>query len=94
MRVAAGKEAEIAALSEKFGDTERFPKPAGLVFDYIFKMDSDPREFFLVAGFESRDAYRANAESPEQQKQYETLRALLETDPEWYDGEIVLDYHE
>ena len=33
--------------------------------------------------------YRANADSPEQDARYQKLRALLEDDPEWNDGEIV-----
>jgi hypothetical protein len=51
-------------------------------------MGSDPQAFMLVVGFESEEAYRKNAESPEQHARYEKYRALLDADPEWYDGEI------
>lgn len=51
-------------------------------------MDADQREYFLVVGFESREAYVANANSPEQHERYLRFRELLESDPEWHDGEI------
>ena len=61
----------------------------GQVARYVFRMDADPGELYLIAVFESREAYWANAESPEQNKRYQELRALMSADPEWHDGEIV-----
>jgi quinol monooxygenase YgiN len=61
----------------------------GQVARYVYKMDADPGEFFLVAVFESKEAYWANAQSPEQHERFMRLRALLLEDPEWHDGEIV-----
>jgi quinol monooxygenase YgiN len=61
----------------------------GLVFQHIFRTEADPDILMLVVGFESREAYRANAESPEQHRRYEQYRALLSEDPEWHDGEII-----
>jgi quinol monooxygenase YgiN len=61
----------------------------GQIARYVFQMDGDPGELFLVAVFESREAYWANAQSPEQNQRYQELRALLLDDPEWHDGEIV-----
>ncbi|MBK9093643.1 MAG: hypothetical protein IPM84_12905 [Anaerolineae bacterium] len=52
-------------------------------------MDADPGELFLVAVFESKEAYWANAQSPEQSERFMQLRALLLADPEWHDGAIV-----
>jgi hypothetical protein len=34
---------------------------------------------------ESREAYRANAESPEQHHRYERYRAVLAAEAEWHD---------
>ena len=56
---------------------------------YVFQMDADPGELFLVAVFESRQAYWDNAQSPEQHQRYQELRALLDSDPEWHDGAII-----
>ena len=56
---------------------------------YVYRLDLSPNEFYLVVAFENREAYHANAASPEQQARYAQVRALLEADPEWHDGEIV-----
>lgn len=61
----------------------------GLVFEYTFQRDADPDTLILVVGFESKEAYWANANSPEQHQRYEEYRALLTRDPEWQDGEII-----
>ena len=63
--------------------------PAGYVSHYIYQLDDDANEFFMAVVFESREAYMANADSPEQHEQYLKWRELLEADPEWHDGEIV-----
>jgi len=61
----------------------------GQVARYVYQMDADPGELFLVAVFESKEAYWANAASPEQNERFMRLRALLLEDPQWHDGEIV-----
>lgn len=83
-RIKPGKEAELEHLSR-----EEHAEIAGILFQHVYRMDTDPQELYLVVGFESEAAYRANAESPEQHARYEAYRALLESDPEWHDGEIV-----
>jgi quinol monooxygenase YgiN len=75
---------------KEFGERASTPGATpGLVFDYVFKLDSGNNEYFLVAGFTDKEAYTKNANSPEQHKRYEEYRALLAEDPEWHDGEIV-----
>lgn len=74
---------ELKALGQRMGVAP------GQIARYVFQMDGDPGELFLVAVFESRDAYWANAQSPEQDQRFQELRALLLADPEWHDGEIV-----
>lgn len=83
MRVQAGKEAELEQTMAGARDTP------GFVFAHVYRMDSDPQELMLVVAFDSRESYRANAESPSQHEEYLAYRALLETDPEWHDGEII-----
>jgi quinol monooxygenase YgiN len=56
---------------------------------YVYQMDASPGEIYLVAVFESREAYWANARSPEQNQRFQEMRALMLSDPEWHDGEIV-----
>ena len=73
----------LKALAERMGTAP------GQLGRYVFQMDADPGELFLVAVFESRQAYWDNAQSPEQHQRYQELRALLDSDPEWHDGEII-----
>ncbi len=62
---------------------------AGWMSTTVYRSDNDLNEAWLAVVFESKEAYHANAQSPEQAKRYEQMRALLETDPEWHDGEVV-----
>jgi heme-degrading monooxygenase HmoA len=64
----------------------------GYLFDYVFKLDKGENEYILVVGFESREAYQANANDPGQHERYLQYRELLEAEPEWNDGEIVHSY--
>jgi quinol monooxygenase YgiN len=61
----------------------------GQIARYVYQMDANPGELFLVVVFESREAYWANARSPDQNQRYQEMRALMLADPEWHDGEIV-----
>lgn len=74
---------ELKDLSQSMGTAP------GQVARYVFQMDADPSVFYLVAVFESREAYWANANSPEQHERFMQMRALLTSDPQWHDGEIV-----
>lgn len=63
--------------------------PAGFVASYVFTPDQqiyDRDTVFLVAIFEDEATYRANADSPEQNAEYEQMRAMMEDDPDWMDG--------
>jgi quinol monooxygenase YgiN len=74
---------EAKALGDSMG------KAPGQVARYVYQMDADPGVLFLVAVFESKEAYWANAQSPEQNERFMQLRALLLEDPQWHDGAIV-----
>ena len=84
MRVKPGMADRLLQLNAEMG-----PKIPGLVGEYVYRSDTDPDEYWLAVAFESKEAYRANAESSEQHQRYLQLRELLEADPEWHDGEIV-----
>jgi hypothetical protein len=64
----------------------------GAVAIYAFQMDDDPSRVYTVAIFESKEAYVANAESPEQDARYRRMVKWLEAEPEWHDGKVV--YHQ
>jgi quinol monooxygenase YgiN len=85
LRIKPGAEEKLRELSR---DAEEVGMP-GFVFEHIYRLDADPNEFILAVGFENKEAYVANANSPEQHARYEQYRALLAADPEWNDGEII-----
>lgn len=64
-------------------------KLPGLVGGFTYRLDDDPDVYFQAVVFESREAYRALAESPEQDARYRELVAILTGPPEWHDGLVV-----
>ena len=85
LRVKPGAEKQLMEMSR---DESSLDIP-GFISQYVYRMDQDPNEYYLVVLFEDRQTYVANADSPEQNARYLEFRALLEADPEWHDGEIV-----
>lgn len=87
LRAKPGKKQELMSLLSGFGSL-RVP---GYRTTYLYQMDSDPSEFYMAVVFDSKETYRANAESPEQDQRYQEMVALLEGAPEWHDGDITVD---
>jgi len=87
-RVKEGKQEELKRLA---GELMR-DRPSGSQSVSVYQADSDPREFWVCGVFESREAYTSNSASPEQGARFAKLRELMEGDPEWHDGEIVVHY--
>jgi quinol monooxygenase YgiN len=85
LQVKPGMEAKLRELEKEFTTA---PVP-GYVVTYVYQMDADPSQYYMVVVFESKEAYQANASSPEQDARYRKFRELLTADPEWHDGEIV-----
>lgn len=61
----------------------------GYKTSYSYQMDADPNIVFVAIVFESREAYGANAQSPEMDARYQEMVVLLEEPPEWHDGQII-----
>ena len=85
MQAKPGMESQLRAMMDQY-DVLKIP---GYNTTYVYQMDSDPRTFFLAVVFESREAYQANADSPEQDARYQQMLAMLEGPPDWHDGQIV-----
>jgi len=62
------------------------PIPGYVSGHVLMENDSDVCWLFVV--FEDRASYDRNADDPAQHERYLEWRALMETDPEWHDGEI------
>ncbi len=86
IRVKAGHGDELFAVMEKW-EHERGHEVKGNLGGYLFRLDRDPQEMILVAVFEDKESYEANADNPEQDKWYQEMRQHLEADPQWNDGE-------
>jgi len=87
MRLKDGAEPEFKRQLEEF--TAR--AVGGFRQTLIYRMDADSNELMMVVVFDDKESYFKNAEDPAQNEEYEQLRALLTDDPEWNDGEIVMD---
>ncbi|HUS16949.1 MAG TPA: antibiotic biosynthesis monooxygenase family protein [Chloroflexia bacterium] len=85
MRIKPGMEAQADAYMTRI-TASQIP---GNVATYMYRMDANPNEFYMATIFESKDAYFANANAPEQNARYEEMLSFLDGPPEWHDGEVV-----
>ena len=72
---------------------ERRPKVQGAVASTLHRNDSNPSELILSVVFDSKENYEANASDPGQDKWYQHLRGLLDSDPVWMDGDVLSCRH-
>ncbi len=91
MQPRPGQQQQVEELMHRW-NRERRPKVEGVVGSYLFASQSHPGELIGVAVFDSEASYRKNAEDPEQDRWYRELRAALEADPEWNDGNVLAAY--
>lgn len=89
MTLKPGMEEAFLAQNQRW-NTERKPTVKGAQGSYVLRSDSNPNEIWLVVTFDSKEDYQANAKSPGQDAEFQKLRALLESDPEWHDGEWIV----
>jgi hypothetical protein len=84
-RLKPGMEGQLLAFEQKI----REAKLPGMVGAFTYRMDDDPSVYYEAVVFESKEAYRALAASPEQDARYREMLAIMEGPPEWHDGEVV-----
>lgn len=89
VKVKEGKEGQLVDAFEKW-DRERKPKVIGAIKSLMLKSEKVPGEFLGIVVFKDKDSYKANANDPEQDKWYRQFRELLQSDPEWNDGEYII----
>lgn len=85
MHARAGAEKQLIEQMRVF-ETAKVP---GTITIYCYRMDADPNDYYLAVIFASKEAYLANAQSPEQDARYRQMLPLLASEPEWHDGEII-----
>ena len=88
----------IARYRVKPGHSEQFMKemggvetnpPAGWVYHTVFRSTKDPNEIWMSVVFESEEAYRKNADSPDMDREYKEMLAHLQGEPDWHDGNVI-----
>ncbi len=84
-KIKPGNEAKLATEMSSYGDL----KIDGYVSTTVYKLDSGNNEYLMAVIFRDEASYMKNAEDPAQDKRFQTFRALLQSDPEWNDGEII-----
>jgi hypothetical protein len=84
-RIKPGMEARMFELMER----DYAEKVPGSIDDWVYRSDEDPRTFYMAVLFQDKESYVRNANSPERNERYRHWRDLLESDPEWHDGEVV-----
>jgi hypothetical protein len=85
MRLRDGQEARL-----RDAITRMESRPVdGYIASHVYRMDSDRRDLMLAVLFRDRESYVRNAEDPAQDEEFRRLRDLLESDPEWHDGEVI-----
>ena len=91
-KVQSGQEEAAAAYFNSWW-ADRAPNVEGARGGSLHRNGVNPSEFILSVVFDSKEAYEANASSPEQDRWFQGLRALLAGDPRWMDGEVLGHNH-
>jgi quinol monooxygenase YgiN len=63
--------------------------PEGWLYHTVYRSTKNPNELWLSVVFESEEAYRRNADSPEMDREYKQMLEHLEGEPEWHDGHVI-----
>ena len=83
-----GKAAEIQKQMEEMSPGGS--SPDGAVAMFVFRMDRDPDEVFLVAVSKDKESYFDAANSPDVNAQYDYLSQFFAEEPQWNDGEVIM----
>lgn len=89
MKPLPGQEPNIAA-HFRLWERERRPVVSGAVGGYLFRPKSSGDELIGVAVFDSEESYLKNANDPKQDEWYRDLRLMLDGEPEWSDGDVLV----
>jgi hypothetical protein len=88
MKVLPGKLGDLTKLMEEGGEARRMGS-AGWERTVVGKSKNDPDTVWIAVSWDTSERYYANAESPEQNEWFQKTRALLASDPEWFDCDVI-----
>ena len=66
-----------------YGSVSRWIAKEGLI-------ERDLSNGITLPKLEQREVYTSNSASPETTANFQRLRGLMESDPEWHDGEVIV----
>lgn len=92
LKIKSGEEQALSAVLDKWWN-ERRPKINGAISTTLHRNDGNPSEVIMSVVFDTEENYRSNASDPEQDQWYQELRAMLDADPRWMDGEVLASKH-
>jgi|DeeseametaMP2100_FD_k123_124433_1 heme-degrading monooxygenase HmoA len=84
LRVKAGHERDLLETVD-----DRNAEIKGAVAWFLMRPDDKNADLVGVAVFESKEAYVANANDPEQHEAFTKMMEHLEAEPSWTDGEYI-----
>jgi antibiotic biosynthesis monooxygenase (ABM) superfamily enzyme len=87
LRLKPGMESKFRDLAKSY-ESLKIP---GHINTTVYRLDAGNDEYLMAVVFSDKGSYERNANSPEQDKRYQEMRALLAADPQWMDGEVI--YH-
>jgi quinol monooxygenase YgiN len=87
MRFKPGMAQGFFEMTQQAGQQRK--RPGSIVY-YVYQMDKDPNDYYLVVIFESKEAYVANANSQEQNQDFMQMMQFLESEP---DGTMARSLH-
>lgn len=90
----------VARMKVKPGELEQLQKAMaewdaqgnevdGAIATYVYKLDNNPDELIMAVLFRDKASYMKNADDPKTDEWFQRMRAHLEADPEWSDGEVI-----
>ena len=89
MRVKTGMGSKLDELSKKF----EARNVDGWMATNIYRSKDDPHEYWISVVFRDESSYKKNADDPVQSQWFNEVMMLLESEPEWHDGEVVHTAH-
>lgn len=88
MKVLPGKVGELTSMMSGGEEGARL-SDRGWQMSVVGTRKDNKDEVWGCVTWDTSERYYANAESPEQNADYEKMRALLAADPEWFDCDVV-----
>lgn len=88
-KVLPGKQPAVVALFEKWAREDRVNAPGVLEYSFFVSND-DPDECMAYVCFDTTENYKKNSDRPAQDVWYRAFRALIQDEPQWFNGTIAM----